>query len=123
METTDWVSLLSALVSGPLGAWVTARLMRRKHEAEVGKLRAEIEAARADTRGNEVDNLQKAMDILMEQVVEPLKKEIHAMRKEVARLRRAVEKAGNCPHAERCPVRAELQKPEAGEVAAPPAAC
>lgn len=114
METTDWISLLSAIVSGPLGAWLTARLMRRKHEAEIGKLRAEIAATQTDTRGDELENLKNGMTILMEQVVDPLKKEINAVRKELARLRHAVEKVNSCPYADTCPVRDELQRAEVG---------
>ena len=93
----------------------TAKLLRKKYDAEVDGLRAQVEASKADTRGDELANVKEAMSILMEQVVEPLKKEINAIRKELARLRRAVEKANRCPfadHADACPVLYELRRAE-----------
>lgn len=115
MEATEIISLVFGVVSAPVSLWIQKVLLHGKYKAEIEQLRAEIEASKTDTRGDELENVKKAMAILMEQVVEPLKKEIHAIRKEVARLRRAVEKVNSCPHADRCPVRAELQKPEDSE--------
>lgn len=115
MNVSEIISLLAAVVTAPLSAWLTAMLLRKKYDAEVEGLRAKVEASKADTRGDELANVKEAMGILMEQVVEPLKKEINAIRKELARLRRAVEKANVCPHVAACPVRAELQRNEDNE--------
>ena len=110
---SEIISLVAAIISAPLSAWLTAVLLRRKYDAEVDGLRAQVEASKTDTRGDELDNVKKAMAILMEQVVEPLKKEIYAIRKELERLRRAVEKVNTCPHADTaCPVRDELRRAE-----------
>lgn len=113
MELSEIISLVAAIISAPLSAWLTAVLLRRKYDAEVEQLRVQVEASKTDTRGDELDNVKKAMAILMEQVVEPLKKEIYAIRKELERLRRAVEKVNTCPHADiACPVRDELRRVE-----------
>ena len=110
---SEIISLVAAIISAPLSAWLTAVLLRRKYDAEVEQLRAQVEASKTDTRGDELDNVKKAMAILMEQVVEPLKKKIYAIRKELERLRRAVEKVNTCPHADiACPVRDELRRVE-----------
>ena len=115
MEPVEIISLVAAIITAPLSSWLTAKLLRKKYDAEVDGLRAQVEASKADTRGDELANVKEAMSILMEQVVEPLKKEINAIRKELARLRRAVEKANRCPfadHADACPVLYELRRAE-----------
>lgn len=115
MEPLEIISLVAAIITAPLSSWLTAKLLRKKYDAEVDGLRAQVEASKADTRGDELANVKEAMSILMEQVVEPLKKEINAIRKELARLRRAVEKANRCPfadHADACPVLYELHRAE-----------
>lgn len=115
MEPLEIISLAAAIITAPLSSWLTAKLLRKKYDAEVDGLRAQVEACKADTRGDELANVKEAMSILMEQVVEPLKKEINAIRKELARLRRAVEKANRCPfadHADACPVLYELRRAE-----------
>ena len=115
MEPLEIISLVAAIITAPLSSWLTAKLLRKKYDAEVDGLRAQVEASKADTRGDELANVKEAMSILMEQVVEPLKKEINAIRKELARLRRAVEKAARCPfadHADACPVLYELRRAE-----------
>lgn len=115
MEPLEIISLVAAIITAPLSSWLTAKLLRKKYDAEVDGLRAQVEASKADTRGDELANVKEAMSILMEQVVEPLKKEINAIRKELARLRRAVEKANRCPfadHADVCPVLYELRRAE-----------
>ncbi|WP_072530132.1 MULTISPECIES: hypothetical protein [Bacteroidales] len=115
MEPLEIISLVAAIITAPLSSWLTAKLLRKKYDAEVDGLRAQVEASKADTRGDELANVKEAMSILMEQVVEPLKKEINAIRKELARLRRAVEKANRCPfadHADACPVLYELRRAE-----------
>lgn len=115
MEIPEIISIIAAIVTAPFSSWLTAKLLRKKYEAEVEGLRAQVEASKADTRGDELANVKEAMSILMEQVVEPLKKEINAIRKELARLRRAVEKANRCPfadHADACPVLYELRRAE-----------
>ena len=115
MEPLEIISLVAAIITAPLSSWLTAKLLRKKYDAEVDGLRAQVEASKADTRGDELANVKEAMSILMEQVVEPLKKEINAIRKELARPRRAVEKANRCPfadHADACPVLYELRRAE-----------
>lgn len=115
MEPLEIISLAAAIITAPLSSWLTAKLLRKKYDAEVDGLRAQVEASKADTRGDELANVKEAMSILMEQIVEPLKKEINAIRKELARLRRAVEKANRCPfadHADACPVLYELRRAE-----------
>lgn len=115
MEPLEIIPLVAAIITAPLSSWLTAKLLRKKYDAEVDNLRAQIEASKVDTRGDELANVKEAMSILMEQVVEPLKKEINAIRKELARLRRAVEKANRCPfadHTDACPVLGELRRAE-----------
>lgn len=115
MGPLEIISLVAAIITAPLSSWLTAKLLRKKYDAEVDSLRAQVEASKVDTRGDELANVKEAMSILMEQVVEPLKKEINAIRKELARLRRAVEKANRCPFADytnACPVLGELRRAE-----------
>ena len=115
MGLLEIISLVAAIITAPLSSWLTAKLLRKKYDAEVDSLRAQVEASKVDTRGDELANVKEAMSILMEQVVEPLKKEINAIRKELARLRRAVEKANRCPfadHTNACPVLGELRRAE-----------
>lgn len=115
MGPLEIIPLVAAIITAPLSSWLTAKLLRKKYDAEVDNLRAQIEASKVDTRGDELANVKEAMSILMEQVVEPLKKEINAIRKELARLRRAVEKANRCPfadHTDACPVLGELRRAE-----------
>ena len=69
MVTTEIVLAIIALVSAPVSGWLTARLLRKKYDAEVEKLRTEVESARTNTRSNELENVKKAMSILMEEVV------------------------------------------------------
>ena len=115
MGPLEIISLVAAIITAPLSSWLTAKLLRKKYDAEVDSLRAQVEASKVDTGGDELANVKEAMSILMEQVVEPLKKEINAIRKELARLRRAVEKANRCPfadHTNACPVLGELRRAE-----------
>ena len=113
MELSGIISLVAAIISAPLSAWLTAILLRKKYDVEVEQLRAQVKVSKAETRGDELENVKKAMAILMEEVVEPLKKEINEIRKELARFRRAVEKVNTCPHADiACPVRDELRHAE-----------
>ena len=115
MGPLEIISLVAAIITAPLSSWLTAKLLRKKYDAEVDSLRAQVEASKVDTRGDELANVKEAMSIMMEQVVEPLKKEINAIRKELARLRRAVEKANRCPfadHTNACPVLGELRRAE-----------
>lgn len=115
MGPLEIISLVAAIITAPLSSWLTAKLLRKKYDAEVDSLRAQVEDSKVDTRGDELANVKEAMSILMEQVVEPLKKEINAIRKELARLRRAVEKANRCPfadHTNACPVLGELRRAE-----------
>ena len=74
MGTLEILSFVAAIITAPLSSWLTAKLLRKKYDAEVDALRAQVEAAKADTRGDELENVKKAMSILMERVVEPLKR-------------------------------------------------
>ena len=74
MELSGIISLVAAIISAPLSAWLTAILLRKKYDMEVEQLRAQVKASKAETRGDELENVKKAMTILMEEVVEPLKK-------------------------------------------------
>lgn len=105
-------SALAAAIAGPVGAWVSAVLLRRKYRAEIESLRAEVEQKFSSTKSNELDNVRKANDILVESIVEPLRKEIKNLRSDVNKLRRAFEKIQTCPYADDCPVNAELRKQE-----------
>ena len=80
MGIPEIISIIAAIVTAPFSSWLTAKLLRKKYEAEVEGLRAQVEASKAETRGDELENVKNGMSILMEQVVEPLKKEINAIR-------------------------------------------
>lgn len=59
MELSEIISLVAAIISAPLSAWLTAVLLRRKYDAEVEQLRAQVEASKTDTRGDELDNVKR----------------------------------------------------------------
>ena len=105
-------SALVAAIAAPLGAWVSAVLLRRRYRAEIDGLRAEVEQKFSSAKSSELDNVRKANDILVESIVEPLRKEIKSLRSDVNKFRRAIEKIQLCPMAGDCPVSRELQREE-----------
>ncbi len=104
--------LVAAIVTAPLSSWLTAKLLREKHNIEVDQLKAQVLALKADTKGDELKNVREGASILMEEIVEPIKKEINAVRRELARFRKAVEKGTSCKHYSVCPIIHELQRSE-----------
>ena len=93
-------------------------------------IKAKKDQATAETDKVEMDNFRTGTDLLMESIVRPLKKELADVRsengnlrkevaltrkelsetlREVRRLRRVIEHITDCPHAQQCPVRAELK--------------
>ena len=61
--------LISAIITAPISAWLMAKLLKSKHEAEIAKLKTEVDQMRSDVRSRELDNDRKAIAILMELVV------------------------------------------------------
>lgn len=102
--------IIIGTISAPVGAWIGSRLEKRKHEVEIGSLRAEMDKRLSEVRKNELDNVREANDILMNSVVIPLKKEITTLRYGLNRLNRALEKIPSCPYAATCPITHELQE-------------
>lgn len=72
-------------------------------------LRAKRKKANEEAKSIELDNNKKLMDSFNDYIVKPVTKEVSALRKDVRRFTRAIEKINDCPHAAKCPVRAELQ--------------
>lgn len=103
MSTFEIVSLVLNLLfaSGGIVMLVTLRATRKK--------------AAAEAKGSELENDEKAAQIVMSYIVEPLKKEINALRKDVRNLQKAINKVCECPYADDCPVRHELQNNPDGE--------
>ncbi len=112
MDLTPYIPLITAIVAVPLSSWLTAFLLRKKHDTEVEQLRAQVAALKTDTKGDELKNVREGMSILMEEVVEPVKKEISAFKREVVRLRKAIEKGSNCKYNALCPIIHELRLTE-----------
>ncbi len=88
-ETIPYLVSVATLVVGWLGG-------RRKSKAE--------------TEAIEADSVKKLLETNEEFIVEPIKREINALRKEVRKLQKSIERIRDCPHADGCPVRHELQK-------------
>ena len=105
MTTFEIISLgLNILfVSGGLITVVTLKSAIKKSQSEADMTEAQAE-------GSKMTNDEKASQILMQYIVEPLKKEINALRRDIRALQRAIGKISECPHADDCPVRHELQK-------------
>jgi len=74
------------------------------------KAGAEAKSAEQEAKGKEIENDEKASKLLMDYIIEPLKKEINALRKDIKKLQKSIERISDCPHADNCPVRDELQK-------------
>ncbi|HOI27097.1 MAG TPA: hypothetical protein PLN63_05315 [Paludibacteraceae bacterium] len=76
------------------------------------KLKAERKAANAEAKGKELENEGKTLQMQMEYIIEPLKKEINGLRKDVRKLQKAIDRIGDCPYGDACPVRKQLQNEE-----------
>lgn len=109
---TQIILAIIAIVAAPLGAWISAILLRQKYKAEIAGMKADIDQKLSDVRSNELDNVRKANEILMETLVEPVQKELKGVRNELNKFRRAFEKIQTCPMSADCPVRNELQPAE-----------
>ena len=101
---------ITAIITAPLSALLTAIFLKSKYNAEVDKLRAEVRDTLAEVRGKELDNDKKAIQIIMELVVEPLRKDMKQLQQKVDTLTNAIEKINSCPHADSCPVSFELRR-------------
>lgn len=101
MNIFEVISLVLNLlfVGGGIVTFVTLRSTRRKAEGEAKR--------------TEIDNDEKASEVMMTYIVKPLKTEINALRRDVRNLQKAIDKISDCPHADTCPVRHELQNPKA----------
>ena len=106
---------ITAIVTAPLSALLTAIFLKSKYNAEVEKLRAEVRDTLAEVRGKELDNDKKAIQIIMELVVEPLRKDMKQLQQKVDTLTNAIEKINSCPHADSCPVSFELRRSKADD--------
>lgn len=107
---TEIILAAIALVTAPLSAWLTSRLLKAKYAQEVEKLKAEVDQMKSDVRSRELDNDRKSIEMVMELVVEPIRKEIKSLQRNIARLTNAVDKIPSCPHSANCPVSRELQR-------------
>lgn len=101
--------LISAIITAPISAWLMAKLLKSKHEAEIAKLKTEVDQMRSDVRSRELDNDRKAIAILMELVVEPLRVDMTSLQNTVKRLTNAINKIPYCPYSDDCIVARELQ--------------
>ncbi len=119
--TVNWVEVVSLVlnalfISGGLTLLITIKPTRQKASADADHAKADADKAQADADKTKVDvethrilNDEKVSQLLMEMIVKPLKTEINALRKDVRNLQRAISKISDCPHADDCPVRRELQ--------------
>lgn len=107
---TEIILGVIAIVTAPLAAWLTSRLLKAKYTQEVEKLKAEVQQMKSDVRSRELDNDRKSIEMVMELVVEPLRKEMKSLQRKIDRFTNAVEQIPSCPHSANCPVSRELQR-------------
>ncbi len=105
---------ITAIITAPLSALLTAVFLRTKHKAEVDQLRADVQKTLSDVRGHELDNDKKAIGMIMELVVEPLRRDMLRLQDKVDILTNAIEQVKSCPHADNCPVSRELRHTKEG---------
>ena len=105
MTTFEIISTILNLLLG--GTCIVTLATLKATRTKAG---AEAKGAEHEAKGKEIENEEKASKLLMDYIVEPLKKEINALRKEVRKLQKCIERISDCPHADNCPVRGELQK-------------
>lgn len=115
MNTIDISAIILALI-GVASGWVTWLLDRRKHQAEVERIKAEV-------KGMEPDPAQKYMElakVYVEQfrinIVEPLQHEVLNLRDQIIRLKDAIQEINNCPLSSDCPVRKRLHNESPSDV-------
>ncbi|MDR1543068.1 MAG: hypothetical protein LBS50_01400 [Prevotellaceae bacterium] len=106
LENISSIILLLTTIGGAIG-WLVER---KKRNAEAVVTEEQAKKAEQDTKAAEIDNEKKAAEVLQEYIVSPLKDELKALRKEIKKLRGAISLISDCPHAEKCPVRAEMQR-------------
>ena len=101
----DWTSIVLGVLTCISGfGWL---IDRKKH-------RQEVESLRADVKQKELDLSKDYVTEWRTYIAEPLQREVGELRTEVASLRDAIQRVGDCPHRDGCPVRAELQRKSAG---------
>lgn len=114
METSIVLALIS-IVTVPLTAWITSKMLKKEYQIKIDKLNAEVETLQAGNDSVSLDNTKKLIEIMMQNVVEPLKKELKAVRNELSKFRKAIEKIPECDYADDCPVKRELRQQETGD--------
>lgn len=102
----NWVEIVSLVLNvlffgGGIVMLVTLRATKRKADAEAKSV--------------ELENDEKVSRQMRDYIVKPLKSEINALRKDVRSLQKAIEKVGDCPYADTCPVKRELQNNQDSE--------
>ena len=95
----DWTNIALAIVTllGGCG-WL---IDRKKH-------RQEVEGLKADNRQKDMDLSKDYVSEWRTFIAEPLQREVGQLRTEVKELRNAIERIGDCPHRDGCPVRSQL---------------
>ena len=93
---------LSLFTGGALVSLLTLGSQRKKAKSEA-------KHAEEDAEVVELSNADKIVKMQTEYIVEPLKKEISKLRTDVRRLNKAIDRIGDCPHSNDCPVRHQLQ--------------
>ena len=95
----DWTSIVLGILTllGGCG-WL---IDRKKH-------RQEVEGLKADNRQKDMDLSKDYVSEWRTFIAEPLQREVNELRTEVKELRNAIERIGDCPHRDGCPVRSQL---------------
>lgn len=109
----DWMTLLNYLLGGfglvsLIVGLLTIGASRRKADAEA-------DGAVAETEQKNMSLAKEYVDEFRENVYGPLLKELKGLRRDVKNLKNAINKINDCPHADSCPVRSELQKQQDGD--------
>lgn len=94
MET--FLTILNVLASGSLIATIATLRYKRKTAAQEAKTL-------------EIDNANRLVSDFETHIANPLKTEVNELRKTTRSLQRAINKISDCPAANNCPVRLELQ--------------
>ena len=100
----DWTSIVLGILTllGGCG-WL---IDRKKH-------RQEVEGLKADNRQKDMDLSKDYVSEWRTFIAEPLQREVNELRTEVKELRNAIERIGDCPHRDSCPVRSQLVRDNA----------
>lgn len=106
MVNLDWTSIVLGILTliGGCG-WIVDR---RKHKQEV-------EGLKADNRQKDMELSKQYVSEFRTYIAEPLQREVGELRNEVNQLRYAIQRIGDCPHRDECPVREQLQHKSKGE--------